>query len=186
MASQSPYRADIDGLRALAVLAVLGFHAFPELLPGGFLGVDVFFAISGYVVTAAIWPALSQRTLDLGAFYARRARRLLPALLPVLIAVWGMAWCFATPDDARRIGQTVAAGAAFFTNFVLLRGGGYFDRESVAQPLLHLWSLGVEAQFYLCQRHPSFPQARYFKFPHPVAMMCPRRATGRGRLSASL
>ena len=143
------YRADIDGLRAVAVAVVVVYHAFPLLLPGGFVGVDVFFVISGYLISGIILDALGQRRFSFGHFYARRIRRIFPALTVVLAAVSVAGWFVLYADDYDRLGRHVAAGAAFASNFVLWRESSYFDGAVELKPLLHLWSLGIEEQFYL-------------------------------------
>lgn len=140
------YRRDIDGLRAVAVLAVLIYHAFPRLLPGGFAGVDIFFVISGFVITRLL---LAQPGLRPGQFYARRARRLLPALVAMLAASWAAGWWLLTPVEFTRFGLHMASSAPFAANLLFRREVEYFDGEMLGTPLLHLWSLGVEAQFYL-------------------------------------
>jgi peptidoglycan/LPS O-acetylase OafA/YrhL len=145
-----PYRADIDGLRAVAVLAVLGFHAFPEVFPGGFVGVDVFFVISGFLITGIILKELQRSTFTLTGFYSRRARRILPALAVVLAACLGFGWLALLPDEFSLLGKHVASSAAFAANFSLWsEAGGYFSPTAGLKPLLHLWSLGIEEQFYL-------------------------------------
>jgi peptidoglycan/LPS O-acetylase OafA/YrhL len=143
------YRADIDGLRALAIIPVVAFHAFPAAVPGGFVGVDVFFVISGYLITGIILEQLRQGTFTFGHFYQRRIRRIFPALILVLVAsqVWG--WFRLYAADYERLGKHVAAGAGFAANLVLWSEAGYFDGVSETKPLLHLWSLGIEEQFYL-------------------------------------
>lgn len=142
------HRTDIEGLRGVAVLAVMGVHAWPELLRGGFVGVDIFFVLSGYLIATLQFRQPERSGVDVLAFYARRARRLLPALCTVLAACLTAAlWTF--PSEARQIGLHVASGAAFVANLVLWREAGYFDAASESKPLLHLWSLGIEEQFYL-------------------------------------
>jgi peptidoglycan/LPS O-acetylase OafA/YrhL len=143
------YRSDIDGLRAIAALAVLGFHAFPNLVPGGFVGVDIFFVISGFLITRLIGKELHQATFSLFDFYARRARRIFPALVVVLIGCLGVGWLVLLPDELRSLGKDIGVGAAFITNFTLLQEVGYFDTTAELKPFLHLWSLGIEEQFYL-------------------------------------
>jgi peptidoglycan/LPS O-acetylase OafA/YrhL len=143
------YRPDIDGLRAVAVLAVLAYHAFPALLPGGFVGVDVFFVISGYLITGIVLGELRRGGFSLRRFYDRRVRRLFPALLPVL-ACTGLAFGpYLGKQDAAQLGTLVVAGGLSFANIALYFQSGYFDQASELKPLLHLWSLGVEEQFYL-------------------------------------
>jgi peptidoglycan/LPS O-acetylase OafA/YrhL len=148
-ASISKYRPDIDGLRAIAIVPVVAFHAFPQWVPGGFVGVDVFFVISGFLISTIILEALDDRTFTLTGFYARRIRRIFPALLVVLVAclMWGWWGLFAA--DYAQLGKHAAAGAGFAANLVLWNEAGYFDTVSEAKPLLHLWSLGIEEQFYL-------------------------------------
>lgn len=149
-AATSPgYRPDIDGLRAIAVGAVVLFHAFPGLLPGGFVGVDIFFVISGYLIGGILIDAHRRGTFTYRDFYARRVRRLFPALVPVLLAVLVAGFFLQYPSDYRLLGKHVAAGAGFVSNLVLMREAGYFDIDSALKPLLHLWSLGVEEQFYI-------------------------------------
>ena len=145
----SGYRADIDGLRALAVLAVVGYHALPRFVPAGYLGVDVFFVISGFLITRLILGALNTGTFSLTTLYARRARRLFPALALVLAAVLAAGWWILLPDEYAALGRHAAAGAAFVANIASWLTAGYFDVHADRKPLLHLWSLGVEEQFYL-------------------------------------
>src|SRR5688572_7338165 len=143
------YRPDIDGIRAVAVAVVVAYHAFPLLLPGGFVGVDVFFVISGYLISGIILGALGDGRFSFAHFYARRMRRIFPALAAVLAAVLIGGWFLLYADDYQRLGGHVAAGAAFASNFVLWRESSYFDTAVELKPLLHLWSLGIEEQFYL-------------------------------------
>jgi peptidoglycan/LPS O-acetylase OafA/YrhL len=143
------YRPDIDGLRAIAVLLVVGFHAFPEAMPGGFIGVDIFFVISGFLITGIIARELDQRHFGLLAFYARRIRRIFPALIVVLSATLALGWLWLLPQAYAQLSSDVFASAAFVSNVALWLQSGYFDIESGKKPLLHLWSLGIEEQFYL-------------------------------------
>ena len=125
------------------------YHAFPQLLPGGFVGVDVFFTISGYLISGIILEALGAGRFSFAHFYARRIRRIFPALALLLAAVMVGGWFTVYADDYRRLGRHVAAGAAFASNFVLWQESSYFDSAAELKPLLHLWSLGIEEQFYL-------------------------------------
>lgn len=143
------YRADIDGLRAVAVLAVVLFHAFPTWLPGGFTGVDVFFVISGFLIATILSQSLEAGTFSLTVFYARRIRRIFPALLVVLLACLAIGWWVLLPDELAQLGKQTAGGAAFIANLLLWQESGYFDAAAETKPLLHLWSLGIEEQFYI-------------------------------------
>ena len=143
------YRPDIDGLRALAVAVVLIFHAFPSRLPGGFVGVDVFFVISGYLISGIILKAIAEGRFSYAHFYARRIRRIFPALTVVLAGVMVAGWFLLYADDYARLGRHAAAGAAFASNFAFWQESSYFDVAADLKPLLHFWSLGVEEQFYL-------------------------------------
>jgi peptidoglycan/LPS O-acetylase OafA/YrhL len=143
------YRPDVDGLRAIAVILVLNFHAFPQAAPGGFVGVDVFFVISGFLITGLIAHELDQKRFSLLGFYRRRIRRIFPALIVVLAATLALGWLWMLPPAFAQLGSDAFASAAFFANIALLLQSGYFDIESAKKPLLHLWSLGIEEQFYL-------------------------------------
>ncbi|MEI8400216.1 MAG: acyltransferase family protein [Alcaligenaceae bacterium] len=143
------YRPDIDGLRALAVLSVVLFHGFPQVFKGGFIGVDVFFVLSGYLIGRIIFEKLHQKTFSFFDFYARRIKRIFPALLLVLVAVYILGWFTLLADEYGQLGQHIAAGAGFISNFVLWGESGYFDNSAHTKPLLHLWSLGIEEQFYI-------------------------------------
>ena len=143
------YRADIDGLRAVAVLSVVGFHAFPSQIRSGFVGVDVFFVISGFLISTIIFENLERNSFSFLEFYARRIRRIFPALLLVLLASYGLGWISLLTDEFRQLGKHIAGGAAFISNFVLRSESGYFDNAAATKPLLHLWSLGIEEQFYV-------------------------------------
>jgi peptidoglycan/LPS O-acetylase OafA/YrhL len=143
------YRRDIDGLRAIAVLSVVGYHAFPNAAPGGFVGVDIFFVISGYLISGVILSGLYRGGFRFRKFYARRIKRIFPALLLVLAACLAFGWFTLLPSEYEQLGKHVAAGAGFVSNFVLWHESGYFDKAAQLKPLLHLWSLGIEEQFYL-------------------------------------
>ena len=143
------YRPDIDGLRALAVLLVVGFHAFPATLKAGFLGVDIFFVISGYLICGIILTDLEQGCFSFRDFYARRIRRIFPALLVVLTACLIAGWYLLLPDEYARLGKYVFGGSTFVSNLMLWQEAGYFDPTGKAKPLLHLWSLGIEEQYYI-------------------------------------
>jgi peptidoglycan/LPS O-acetylase OafA/YrhL len=143
------YRPDIDGLRAVAVLAVIGFHAFGRWVPGGFAGVDVFFVISGFLISSIIFKALDEGRFSFSSFYARRVRRIFPALVVVLSATWALGWFTLMADEYRQLGKEVVSGAGFVSNFLFWKQTGYFDASAELKPLLHLWSLAVEEQYYL-------------------------------------
>jgi peptidoglycan/LPS O-acetylase OafA/YrhL len=143
------YRPDIDGLRAIAVLLVVWFHAFPEAMPGGFIGVDIFFVISGFLITGIIVRELDQQRFSLLGFYMRRIRRIFPALIVVLAVTLVLGWLWMLPAAYAQLSADVFASAAFVSNIALLLQSGYFGIESGKKPLLHLWSLGIEEQFYL-------------------------------------
>lgn len=145
------WRPDIDGLRALAVFAVFVFHAFPKVpvFKGGFVGVDVFFVISGFLISSIIYTQLAKGTFSFWDFYSRRIRRIYPVLLTVLIGCLGFGWFYLLADEYMQLGKHIAGGAGFVSNFVLFFEKGYFDNASATKPLLHLWSLGIEEQFYI-------------------------------------
>ena len=143
------YRSDIDGLRAIAVLAVIFSHAGFATFSGGFVGVDIFFVISGYLITKILLKQMSDGTYTLGSFYERRARRLLPALILMILVTYPLAWVLMLPDFLQNFGQSVVATLLFSNNLLLAKTSGYWDLESNFKPLLHTWSLGVEEQFYI-------------------------------------
>jgi peptidoglycan/LPS O-acetylase OafA/YrhL len=143
------YRPDIDGLRGLAVILVVAYHALPNLRTGGFVGVDVFFVISGYLITQLVLAGLRTRTFSLAEFYRRRVRRIVPALLVVLTTCCVVAWYLLLPGELQWFGRSLWRCAAFLANMFFASAGGYFARAEESFPLLHLWSLGVEEQFYL-------------------------------------
>jgi len=143
------YRPDIDGLRAVAVLAVIGFHLFPSYCPGGFVGVDVFFVISGFLISSIVFRGAQTGRFSFATFYTRRIRRIFPSLVVVLAAFLALGWAVLSGYEYRQVGKQSAASAAFVSNIVLWQESGYFDTEAELKPMLHLWSLGVEEQFYL-------------------------------------
>lgn len=148
-AKLASYRPDIDGLRAVAVVAVVVFHAFPSALPGGFVGVDVFFVISGFLITSIILRGLAQGRFSFVDFYSRRVRRIFPTLIVVLATCFVLGWFLLFNWEFRQLGWDIASGAGFASNLALWSEAGYFDRAAETKLLLHLWSLGVEEQFYL-------------------------------------
>ncbi|MGJ0557894.1 acyltransferase family protein [Methylocystis sp.] len=143
------YRTDIDGLRSIAILTVLAFHAFPGKFKGGFVGVDIFFVISGFLISRIIFSDLENKNFCVKDFYIRRARRIFPALIIVLLSVLLLGRHALFLDEYRALGFHAAAGSAFVMNFVLNMEQGYFDTFSELKPLLHLWSLAIEEQFYI-------------------------------------
>lgn len=149
--TSTSYRPDIDGLRAVAVLAVVFFHAFPneQWLPGGFIGVDVFFVISGYLISRLILAELDERRFSIADFYQRRARRIFPALATCLAATLCYGFLVLIPSELAALGKHVFFGASFFSNFAFWSETGYFDSAATSKPLQHLWSLGIEEQFYI-------------------------------------
>jgi peptidoglycan/LPS O-acetylase OafA/YrhL len=145
----SSYRPDIDGLRAVAILAVVIFHAFPGSLPGGFAGVDIFFVISGFLISRIIFKGMQQGNFSFSLFYAHRIKRILPALILVLAASYSFGWFTLFPDEFKQLSKHIAASLGFVQNFFLWRETGYFNTATELKPLMHLWSLAIEEQFYL-------------------------------------
>lgn len=166
------YRPDVDGLRAVAVGSVVLFHAAPGRLPGGFVGVDVFFVISGFLITGIIAGGIAQGQFSFAQFYMRRIRRIFPALAVVLAACLGLGALLLTPDELAPLGKHVATGAGFVANLALWRESGYFDTEAMFKPLLHLWSLGVEEQFYFVWPALVLAAHRLIRRPGALLLAC--------------
>jgi peptidoglycan/LPS O-acetylase OafA/YrhL len=143
------YRPDIDGLRAIAVVTIVGFHYSPTFIPGGFVGVDIFFVISGYLITTIVLRRIERDAFLLRDFYVRRICRIFPALIIVLMASALYGWLILFPFEFKQLGKHIAAGAGFVSNIASWRESGYFDSSGELKPLLHLWSLGIEEQFYI-------------------------------------
>ena len=143
------YRAEIDGLRAVAVIPVILFHAGFEVFSGGFVGVDVFFVISGYLITSIILSEMDKKTFSLARFYERRARRILPALIFVTAVCIPFAWAWLMPFDLKDFAKSLVAVPTFSANILFWQESGYFDTHSELKPLLHTWSLAVEEQYYI-------------------------------------
>jgi len=161
--SELRYRPDIDGLRAVAVLAVVLFHAGISSISGGFVGVDVFFVISGFLITTIIVKEIRRGDFSLTVFYERRIRRILPAFFVVMLFSAVVAYSLLLPQDFENFGKSLVAASLSASNLLFWRESGYFDSMAELKPLLHTWSLGVEEQFYL-----FFPLllmfiARFFK-----------------------
>lgn len=143
------YRSEIDGLRALAVLPVIFFHAGFEIFSGGFIGVDIFFVISGYLITWIILDELAEGKFSIARFYERRARRILPALLCVMLVCVPFAWFWMLPSQYMDFSRSLIAVVLFISNISFWRESGYFAAAAEEKPLLHTWSLAVEEQFYV-------------------------------------
>jgi len=143
------YRSEIDGLRALAVLPVIFFHAGFELFSGGFVGVDVFFVISGYLITSIILEDLENNRFSFIYFYERRIRRILPALFFVILTCIPFAWFWMVPGQMKDFSQSIVAVSLFASNILFWKESGYFDASAEEKPLLHTWSLAVEEQYYV-------------------------------------
>lgn len=143
------HRREIDGLRAFAVLPVILFHAGFQTFSGGFVGVDIFFVISGYLITSIILEEQQAGTFTLMGFYERRARRILPALFVVMAGCVALGWLWLLPIDMKLFSESLVAAPAFASNILFYVTGSYFEPAAELKPLLHTWSLAVEEQ-YLC------------------------------------
>lgn len=166
---QQAYRPEIDGLRALAVLLVVSYHYFA--VRGGFIGVDIFFVISGYLISHQIFTDLDCDRFSLLEFFAKRIRRIFPPLLLVIIATLIAGWLLLLPTDFQSLGKHAAAGVAYVSNLLLWTEAGYFDTPSGYKPFLHLWSLGIEEQFYLTWPLAMILLYRYARIKLPVLLM---------------
>jgi peptidoglycan/LPS O-acetylase OafA/YrhL len=143
------YRPDIDGLRAIAVLSVVIYHAFPSYIKGGFVGVDVFFVISGFLITSIILSKLRVSKFSFIEFYTHRINRIFPALILVLSFTYLIGWLELLPADFIQLGKHTFSASTFTSNYTFLGESGYFDAGAENKPLLHLWSLAIEEQFYI-------------------------------------
>lgn len=143
------YRPDIDGLKAISILAVMIFHYTSSFVTGGFVGVDVFFVISGYLIGRSTFIELKLKTFRFGAYFGRRAKRIFPSLIVLLLVLWILGFFILLPDEYKSLGKHIGAASVFISNWLLWREIGYFDTAADEKPLLNLWSLGVEEQFYL-------------------------------------
>ena len=160
------YRSDIDGLRGIAILAVVAFHAFPKSIRGGFVGVDIFFVISGFLISTIIIQSLNNGNFNLLEFYSRRIKRIFPGLILVLLSIYILGYFVLLPDEYKQLGKHIAGSSAFISNFVLLGESGYFDNSGLLKPTLHLWSLAIEEQFYL-----FFPIALYIFWKRRISIL---------------
>ena len=143
------YRNDINGLRAIAVFAVLIFHFNENLLPGGFAGVDVFFVISGYLMTAIIFKGLEKNDFSIQKFYLARAKRIIPALTALCLVMLIFGWFNLIPIEYKELSNHASSSLIFLSNYTYLNELNYFDSASKTKWLLHTWSLSVEWQFYM-------------------------------------
>ena len=143
------YRREIDGLRAVAVVPVMFFHAGFEMFSGGYVGVDVFFVISGYLITTIILSEMQRDAFSLVNFYERRTRRILPALFLVMFVCLPIAWLWLLPSDMMDFSRSLVAVSTFSSNIYFWQTSGYWGTASELQPLLHTWSLAVEEQYYV-------------------------------------
>lgn len=157
------YRADIDGLRALAVIPVVLFHAGTPFFRGGFIGVDVFFVISGYVISLSLLSDVRQGTFSILNFYERRVRRIFPALFATLLATYVYACFVFLPSHLKGVSESLVAATLFVSNFYFWKDSGYFAAEAIYRPLIHTWSLSVEEQFYIFMPIAIYLIARWFK-----------------------
>ena len=142
------YRREIDGLRAIAVVSVILFHAGFDLFSGGYLGVDIFFVLSGYLITSIILKDLAQDRFSIIKFYEKRCRRILPALFLVLLVCVPLAYLWLLPNELKAFARSLTYTSISVSNIYFFNSTNYFDRASELKPLLHTWSLGVEEQFY--------------------------------------
>lgn len=177
--NSTEYRPDIDGIRALAVLSVFIFHLHPGILPGGFLGVDIFFVISGYLITGIIVRENSLQTFSFARFYARRIKRIFPALFVVLLLSAIIATLLLPPETYINFMESARYASGQLANLFFSRKVDYFSEGFSGQPLLHTWSLGVEEQFYLFWPLLIFGCYRLFNTPDISKMGVPRRTLRR-------
>ena len=151
--NSSGYRSDIDGLRAISIIFVILYHLKLHFIPGGFLGVDVFFVISGFLITSHIIDGINKNNFIFKTFYLKRATRILPALITVLLATSLAAYFLFIPSDLKQFADSLFSAIFFYSNLYFLRvsGGedGYFSPDVSVMPLLHTWSLAIEEQFYI-------------------------------------
>lgn len=143
------YRADIDGLRGISVISVVAFHFFPYKITGGFIGVDVFFVISGFLISSILFSNLDRGDFSIVKFYDKRIRRIFPSLITVVLASLVFGWFVLLSDEYQQLGKHVLGGATFISNLILSSENGYFGNAGELKPLLHLWSLAIEEQFYI-------------------------------------
>lgn len=143
------YRPDIDGLKGLAILLVFVFHYASVWVPGGFIGVDVFFVVSGYLIGKSVYQGVEAKKFKLSTYFANRAKRIFPSLIVMLAVLWVFAWFAFLPKEFASLGKHIGGASVFISNWLLWREVGYFDTSADLKPLLNLWSLGVEEQFYL-------------------------------------
>ena len=143
------YRAEIDGLRAIAVIPVVFYHAGFDVLKGGFVGVDIFFVISGYLITTIIKTELDEDRFSLVQFYERRARRILPALFLVILVALPLAWIWLPHRAMEEFLQSIFSVSLFSSNIFFWQESGYFDTATELKPLLHTWTLAIEEQYYI-------------------------------------
>lgn len=147
--AHTKYRADVDGLRAVAVVSVLLFHGGIAVLSGGYVGVDVFFVISGFVIATKLAEEIEERKFSIANFYVRRIRRILPALVFIVLGSYAAALVFFLPDAMADFSKSVIATATFLSNMYFWKNSGYFETAALDRPLLHTWSLAIEEQFYI-------------------------------------
>ena len=173
------FREDINGLRAIAVIAVVLFHFNSSWMPGGFAGVDVFFVISGFLMTGIIFKGLEQQKFSILRFYVARANRIIPALAILCIILLILGWFYLTPQDYKALGKHAASSVTFVSNVTYWLESGYFDALASEKWLLHTWSLSVEWQFYLI--YPlvlvfwsliNGPKALTFYYPQECGKCC--------------
>lgn len=143
------YRPDVDGLRAIAVMSVLLYHAFPTIFRSGYIGVDIFFVISGFLITTIIRKEVISGNFSLLPFYQKRIRRIYPALIITLIGILFLSWFLLSTDEYVVTLKHVIFSSIFTENFLLWSEDGYFDKASIFKPTLHIWSLSIEEQFYI-------------------------------------
>ena len=145
----SAYREDIDGLRAIAIIGVVIFHTFPNIMPGGFIGVDIFFVISGFLISNIILGQINKNNFSLLTFYFNRIRRIFPALITVFLSTLCIGYLILSSSEYAALAKSILYASAFLTNLLLYQETGYFDLESASKILLNLWSLSIEEHFYL-------------------------------------